>query len=112
MRSPALALVALLLAFASAAQAAAPSAREGRSWPEEKCARYGRAWTELMARRGGEGLGRAFIERHDAFLASGCATRPDVCPRSQAELAAANVLVIAAMNAGLPSTFLPFSCGR
>ena len=120
--TPALALLALLLSAE-----AGSSAREGawrtaqaqttpeaapRSWPEEKCVRYRRAWTDLLARRGADSLGRDFVERHEAFLGAGCAGRPDVCPRSQAELDVANILVIAAMNAGLPSTFLPFACRR
>lgn len=82
------------------------------SWSEEKCVRYTRAWTELMSRRGKEGLGSEFLERHDAFLASGCTTRADVCPRSKEELDVANIMIIQAMNAGTASTFPPFACRR
>ena len=83
-----------------------------RSWTEEKCARYGKGWSELVARRGTSGLGEAFLARHEAFLASGCLARGDVCPRSAAELDVANILTILAMNAGTASTFLPFACRR
>jgi hypothetical protein len=75
-----------------------------------KCSRYRKAWSEALARRGTQGLGREFLERHEAFLASGCTTRADVCPRSAAELDLANMMVVAAMNAGTASTFPPFSC--
>jgi hypothetical protein len=93
------------------AGAAAPN-REGSSWTEVKCARYRKAWTDALARRGEQGLGREFIERHEAFLASGCTARADVCPRSPEELDLANILTILAMNAGTASTFLPFACRR
>jgi hypothetical protein len=97
-------LLAPLAAFAQ--EAPAPS------WTEEKCARYKKAWSDLVTRRGTDGLGRDFLARHEAFLASGCTARGDVCPRSEAELAVANVLVIAAMNAGTGGSFLPFACRR
>ncbi len=93
-------------AQASPAQAA-PS-RE--SWSQEKCARYRKGWSELLARRGARGLGPEFLDRHEAFLASGCTARGDVCPRSGEELEVANILTILAMNAGTASTFLPFAC--
>jgi len=83
-----------------------------RSWTEEKCARYTKGWSDLIARRGTADLGEAFLARHEAFLASGCLARGDVCPRSPAEFDVANILTILAMNAGTASTFLPFSCRR
>jgi hypothetical protein len=82
------------------------------TWPEVKCARYKAAWAEALARRGVRGLGPDFIERHEAFLASGCTARADVCPRSVEELELANIMVVAAMNAGTASTFPPFACRK
>ena len=89
-------------------------AQDGRaqSWTEVKCARYKQAWTDALARRGTQGLGPDFIDWHEAFLASGCTARADVCPRSAEELELANVLTVLAMNAGTASTFLPFACRR
>jgi hypothetical protein len=52
------------------------------------------------------------VERHEAFLASGCTAKADVCPRSSEELEVANFLVVLAMNAGTASTFLPFACRK
>lgn len=116
MRSPteSVALLAALLAFFLATGAPLALARDGasRSWSQEKCARYGKAWMGALARRGTKGLGREFLDRHEAFLASGCTAKADVCPRSAEELDMANVMVILAMNAGTASTFLPFSCRR
>ena len=66
----------------------------------------------MLARRGRAGLSEGFLSAHDAFLASGCTARADVCPRSPEELDLANVLTLAAMNAGAASTFLPFACRR
>jgi hypothetical protein len=92
------------LALPAAAQAPAP-----RGWTEEKCSRYALSWTEALARFGQTGLGEDFLARHEAFLASGCRTR-DVCPRSPQELAMADIMTIAAMNAGMASSFVPFIC--
>jgi hypothetical protein len=83
-----------------------------KPWREVKCERYRQAWTEVRKRWGLEGLGQAFIERHDAFLASGCTADADVCPRSPREIEIANILTIAAMNAGTASTFPPFACRK
>ncbi|KLK94229.1 hypothetical protein AA309_04540 [Microvirga vignae] len=82
------------------------------SWPEVKCARYKKAWSDALARTGRKGLGQEFLDRHEAFLSSGCTTKADVCPRSSEELALANMMVVAAMNAGTASTFPPFACRK
>jgi hypothetical protein len=89
------------------AQSAAAS-----SWTVTKCDRYRKAWTGALSRRGGKGIGAEFMERHEAFLESGCLSKADVCPRSPEEFELANVLTILAMNAGTASTFLPFACRK
>lgn len=81
-----------------------------RDWHDVKCARYKKAWSGALARFGQRGLSRTFLASHDAFLDSNCTRRADVCARSPEELALANVLVIASMNAGAASTFAPFYC--
>ncbi|HZW46490.1 MAG TPA: hypothetical protein VFF61_03105 [Microvirga sp.] len=88
------------------------AAAQEPSWVEVKCARYKKAWDEALARTKAKGLGQAFLERHEAFLVSGCTAKADVCPRSDEELALANMMVVAAMNAGTASTFPPFACPR
>lgn len=100
-------LFALLAIVAARAEDAASP-----SWAEVKCIRYGKAWGEAIARQGSKGLGRDFLANHEAFLASGCTERPEVCPRSAEELDLANMMVVAAMNAGTASTFPPFRCNR
>ena len=103
----------ILLASAAAGENREWTAAEGtKPWRVVKCERYRQAWAEVRKRWGGEGLGPVFIERHDAFLASGCTADADVCPRSAREIEIANILTIAAMNAGTASTFLPFVCRR
>ncbi|MGO4523250.1 hypothetical protein AB4097_00130 [Microvirga sp. 2MCAF35] len=107
------ATVALLAGFiASGATLSVAQEPQPQSWPEVKCARYKKAWSEALAHRGTKGLSREFIDRHEAFLASGCLTKGDVCPRSAEELKLANMMVVAAMNAGTASTFPPFSCSK
>ncbi len=102
-----------LLALLLGAWPALSSDKEGtqrRQWTLAKCERYKTAWLTLVSRRGIADLGPQFLESHDAFIASGCTTRADVCPRSARELDVANAMVIAAMNAGAASTFPPFAC--
>lgn len=100
--------VASMLCLPGATGQAQDSARP--DWPAVKCERYRKAWTDLLAQRGTKGLGPAFLERHEAFIASGCTARADVCPRSKQELEAANVVSLRAMNAGMTGSFLPFAC--
>jgi hypothetical protein len=83
-----------------------------KSWVEVKCERYTKAWTEALKRRGTKGVSQEFLTRHEAFLASGCTAQGNVCPRSTEEFDLANMMVVAAMNAGTASTFPPFSCRK
>jgi len=92
----------LLLALLSPAQAQTPQ--------DAKCARYAAAWTEAQSRFGPTGLSAEFRAGQDAFIASNCRSRAGICPRSPQELAMADILTIAAMNAGMASSFLPFAC--
>jgi len=102
------------LAVSTAGQISSADAQGSgtQSWTEQKCARYRQAWADVQARRGVQGIGQEFLERHEAFLASGCTAKVDVCPRSSEELDLANLLTVAAMNAGTASTFLPFACRK
>jgi len=104
-----LAMLPVGFAFVGISLAQAP---EPESWPAIKCQRYGQGYQVAIARQGKEGLGAEFLARHDAFLASGCTTEHDVCPRSTQELALANTLVILGMNQGMASTFMPFACRK
>ena len=109
---PALLALALALVAASTAAEAQSSgkAQAGRDWPTEKCERYKAAFTQAVAKQGRAGLGQEFLASHDAFIASNCQARADVCARSKEELELANTLVVMAMNRGMASTFLPFYC--
>jgi len=102
---------ALLMPSLAGGQQKEPASEPGL-WSRTKCERYTKAWQIALARSGPTGLGAAFLTEHEAFLASGCSAPARVCPRSAEELALANVMVIAAMNAGMASTFLPFACRR
>jgi hypothetical protein len=104
-------LIAALLAAGAVSPTLAQNA-QGQSWPEVKCARYTKSWTEALAKRGRQGLSQEFLDTHEAFLASGCTSPVDVCPRSEAELDFANVMVLLARNAGTASTFPPFRCHK
>lgn len=103
------AILALAGAGLLAAAPPVPAAEPG-NWVEVKCARYTKAWEQGLARMGTQGLSAAFLERHAAFVASGCTAKADVCARSDREIALANAMIVMAMNAGMASTFPPFYC--
>jgi len=100
----ALALLAACGSYAVAQQGPATD------WPTEKCNRYKKAYEQALNRQGKAGLSPNFIASHDAFLASNCQARADVCARSKEELDLANKLVLMAMSSGMSGTFLPFYC--
>lgn len=101
--------IGTLLAFSTVVplQAQVPE-----NWPQVKCERWRSAYDEALKRFGKKGLGEEFLARNEAFMASGCQTPPDVCPRSAEELNFANVMVMAGMNAGIASTFMPYACRK
>lgn len=90
----------LLLAIQSA---------QSRPWAEEKCLRYREAWAGAVQLRGTAGLSAEFLAAHDAFLASGCRERA-ACPRNPNDIAMADLMAVAGVNAGISGTFLPFRC--
>jgi hypothetical protein len=101
---------AALLLAASGSNSVAETSFEQRQ--ADKCAHYRRAYAFAITREGKAGLGKEFLERHDAFLASGCTAPPDVCARSPEEIKLVNLLVVLGMNEGMASTFFPFRCPR
>ncbi|SCY29332.1 hypothetical protein [Microvirga guangxiensis] len=111
MKRSAIMVAALAMAGSCAAGLSCAVAQEP-SWVEVKCDRYKKAWDDALARRGTKGLGQEFLDRHEAFLVSGCVAKAEVCPRSEEELTLANMMVVAAMNAGTASTFPPFACRK
>lgn len=78
-------------------------------WQVTKCRVYSEALERLDA-AGLEGLSASFLEENAAFVKEGCVARIAVCPRTRADLDAANILTITSMNAGTASSFLPFDC--
>lgn len=82
------------------------------NWPAIKCERYTKAYGEALSKLGRKGLSPDFLNAHEAFLASGCSIKGEVCPRSAEELNLANVMVVMGMNQGMASTFMPFACPK
>jgi len=87
-------------------------ARAKEDWPAEKCRRYRKATSDALHRLGRDGLSPQFLARHDKFLTENCQVAVAVCPKSPEEFRFANTLVILGMNAGMASTFFPFSCAH
>ena len=66
-----LAVLAVLLGSSIANGVSLAVAQENpQSWSEVKCARYKKGWSDALARGGTRGLGREFLDSHEAFLAS------------------------------------------
>jgi len=102
-----------LLAFCGSGSAVAIAQQGSASdWPTEKCNRYKKAYEQSLNRQGKQGLSPDFLASHEAFLASNCQARAEVCARSKEELDLANKLVLMAMNSGMSGTFLPFNCRK
>jgi hypothetical protein len=99
--------LAVLLSGLAPAHAEDPAVE---AWAKEKCVRYERAWKRATDFVGPNGISREFIEGNEKFIADGCSSGADVCPRSAEEIKLANVLTMAAMNFGTASSFLPFVC--
>lgn len=78
-------------------------------WVAKKCELYTQAW-DALAKGQKAGLGNEFLARHQAFIASGCTVRTNVCPVSQAEIAVADTVSMMAIAEGMAGTFLPFAC--
>lgn len=104
--------VAAGLAFATLGPGLAQTPTPPENWPAIKCERYTKAYAEALARLGRKGLGQDFLDDHEAFLASGCSIKGEVCPRSAEELNLANIMVVMGMNQGMASTFMPFACPK
>lgn len=84
--------------------------QEPADWAEQKCRAYEAAWAQALDSFGSAQMNYGFIAANENFIASGCTAPADVCPRSEQEIAVANALTLALMNAGTASTFLPFKC--
>ena len=106
----ALAIVAAPVASATGRAFAGFKSIAPQDWHDVKCRRYKKAWVEVLGREGTQGLGKDFLDRHEAFLASNCTRPSDVCPRSFEELKLANIMVVRSMDFGAASTFVPFYC--
>ena len=80
------AAVLAVLAASFAVEGASPAGAQDRnpSWTSVKCVRY-LISSEALRLKGAQGLGREFLESHDAFVASGCTAPTAVCPRSAEE---------------------------
>lgn len=93
-----------------ACAALAPAGALAQGWSDRKCALYADAAARAFAAAGAEGIGAPFAAGHAAFIASGCTLRDRLCPQTRQEIALADLLTVLAMNEGMASTFLPFSC--
>jgi hypothetical protein len=105
-------IVVIVAALAAAGAPGAVTAQSLEARQAEKCAQYRQAYTFATARQGMGGIGKDFLEKHDAFLASGCTLPPDVCALSVEEVNLANLLIVLGMNQGMASTFFPFKCAK
>lgn len=108
----AMVLIAAGLGIASAAtgEETGTSIDSRSSWQQQKCAVFEATFAELTARLGTDDASEAFLTGSRAYIDSGCLADVDACPETEKDIAIANGLTIATMNAGAASTFSPFRC--
>lgn len=78
----------------------------------EKCEIYKVAFEKVEQNYITHQLSESFRNENRNFIKGGCVEYAFVCPRSLADIAAANELTVATMNKGLASTFVPFKCPK
>lgn len=78
----------------------------------QKCEIYRTAFEKVEQNSITHQLTESFRRENRDFINSGCVEYTFVCPRSLADIAAANELTVATMNRGLASTFVPFKCPK
>ncbi len=102
----------LALAAAMAAMTGPAPAQDSAdlAWSARKCALHDRAWQAALRMQGPAGIGAEFSDRNAAFVAAGCLGERNVCPRSAAELALADLLTVMVVSEGIAGTCLPFGC--
>lgn len=104
-RASILAVVCALGADVTSAQSS-----DRRLSAADKCEIYKSAWDSVTA--SARDLSTSFVESNVAFIKGDCVNYGDVCPRTEGDLAAANMLTVLTMNHGLASTFVPFKCAK
>lgn len=105
-----LSLASSLASGASASDPVGETDQERLAWQKKKCSIFETAFADLTAGLGTEGTSEAFLAGNRAYIASGCLADVDACPETEKDIAIANGLTIATMNAGAASTFSPFRC--
>ncbi len=75
-----------------------------------RCVSYREMIGIALANVDGNALTKAFLERHEAFVASDCSLTVPVCPKSPADFAFADLLTMMTVSANMGSTFTPFRC--
>lgn len=101
----------VLAAFTAAFWSHPPTASATPSdWQVKKCQIYRSAWNDLPSVMDTTRFTASFKALNETFMAAGCLDHTAICPQNPAEIQAANILTIAAMNGGTASTFLPFRC--
>jgi hypothetical protein len=99
-------LLSIVLLFVPVTGALAQGRRLSAS---EKCEIYRVAWGSVSASSKSP-LSESFVQANTEFLKGGCVEYAAVCPRTEADFAAANRLTVLTMNKGMASTFVPFRC--
>ncbi|WP_299811912.1 hypothetical protein [uncultured Roseibium sp.] len=103
--------IMILSAIALGAVVSASAAQETRDERRARnCGYYREMVRHALESVDGKALTPGFVEEHDAFIDGGClATRP-ACPRSPADFAFADMLLMMTVSANMGSTFSPFWC--
>lgn len=79
-------------------------------WAQRKCDLYSEGWAWVLQTQDLVGVGRVFIDRHQAFVDANCDHAISTCPVTEGERHLADLLTTISMNEGMASTFVPFAC--
>jgi len=102
--------IALAIGFACAAYPTAAVAESRDDRRQRYCTIY-REMTEAASGTVGTGnLTPEFLKESNAFIEAGCHSNVPACPKTEADFAFADLLIIMTVSANMGSTFTPFRC--
>ncbi len=94
----------------SRAEQATPPGEPPTAWQIRKCEVFAEAWSKALPSYPANDVSASFIADNQHFIAVTCRSNAAICPQSASEIAIANRLTFATMNAGAASSFVPYRC--
>ncbi|QFT33171.1 hypothetical protein FIV00_21945 [Labrenzia sp. THAF82] len=77
---------------------------------QRNCAHYQEMSTRALDMVGEPNLTPEFLKDSNAFIEAGCLSNKPVCPKTEADFAFADLIIMMSVSANMGSTFTPFRC--